>query len=323
MSVLPAIPLSAPGWVDGIAWSLAPDAAGLLDPRKLEFSQLRREGRLEQIKHGPHRTVWRIHLDHSTVYCKHCRIGSPRAFLRECLRPPKAKLEFQKARALAALGIPTVRPLAWGVRWRWFPGESFLVTQSLEGAVPLGRFLESAIPAAAPAQGASIRQRLALDLARFIARLHTAGVIHPDLHPANILINWAPGGPSHFYLIDLHAIRIGAPLDHAAAQANLILLNRWFVLRTGRTDRLRFWREYSRLRGFPFDAAVEWESATWQSNLAFWRSRDRRPCGTNRYFRKIQSPVAAGNAVRDLDGGILRQLLADPDAPYRDPEVAS
>jgi hypothetical protein len=61
------------------------------------------------------------------------------------------------------------------------------------------------------------------------------------------------------------------------------MLNRWFVLRVGRADRLRFWRSYCRLRihlercpALQADLARDLERRTWASNLQFWRGRDQR-----------------------------------------------
>lgn len=58
---------------------------------------------------------------------------------------------------------------------------------------------------------------------------------------------------------------------------------------------------------------------TWRSNLRFWRNRDRRCLGTNRYFYRVRTGEIVGHAVRDLDPKVLDRLLADPDAPFQTP----
>ncbi len=63
------------------------------------------------------------------------------------------------------------------------------------------------------------------------------------------------------------------------------------------------------------------EERTWQSNLRFWAARDHRSLVTNRYYRKVCSPVAVGHSVSDLDRTALDQFLADPDEPFRRPGV--
>src|SRR5207248_1116756 len=87
------------------------------------------------------------------------------------------------------------------------------------------------------------RRELIEALAAFVARLHEAGVTHPDLHPGNLLVREV-AGHREFFLIDVHDIQLGPPLSRAARRANLALLNRWFQIRSTRTDRLRFWRAY-------------------------------------------------------------------------------
>src|SRR5438067_506 len=76
-----------------------------------------------------------------------------------------------------------------------------------------------------------------------------AGGRHADLHPGNLLLR--PGHEPTLYLVDLHAVRLGPPLTEAARRANLAVLNRWFMLRAGRTDRLRFWHAYDAARRQP------------------------------------------------------------------------
>jgi hypothetical protein len=137
------------------------------------------------------------------------------------------------------------------------------------------------------------------------------------------------------------------------------MLNRWFSLRAGRTERMRFWRAYcgartadwpgfdsvnSRLPGKTLLAAIErpirparssvlglrkirlelahgLECQTVESNVDFWHRRDRRCLESNRSYRRIRAQGVVGHAVTDLDPAILEKLLADPDEPFRRPGV--
>src|SRR5262249_10239455 len=54
------------------------------------------------VKNGPHRTVERVEVAGVAAFWKHCRLLGLRGWLRQGLRPPKAKIEFDKALALAA-----------------------------------------------------------------------------------------------------------------------------------------------------------------------------------------------------------------------------
>ncbi len=133
------------------------------------------------------------------------------------------------------------------------------------------------------------------------------------------------------FLIDLYAVCLVAPLDWPGSRDNLVVLNRWFMLRTTRSDRLRCWRAYREARAFPVgsrlngpegrEAARDLEHRTLTSNLRFWRGKDRRCLGGNRWFRRVRSGVAAGHAAADLDPAVLAPLLADPDEPFRRPGI--
>src|SRR5262245_13227185 len=94
--VLPFDPRAA----RAIQWTFAPGVERI-EPTDLDLNTLQSDGRVTLVKHGPHRTVYRVQLQTGMVYWKHCRIYSSRSFLRECVRPPKALLEFDKALALA------------------------------------------------------------------------------------------------------------------------------------------------------------------------------------------------------------------------------
>jgi tRNA A-37 threonylcarbamoyl transferase component Bud32 len=291
----------------------------LLGPDGLRLDEWLRRGQARVVKHGPHRTVYRVVLPEVDCHVKHCRVHDARAWLRECARPSKARGEYERGLAVAARGVPTVTPLAVGEARGPRPGDSFLVTQTLD-AEPLGTFIEQN----ASALGARLRQRLTVALARFLARLHDAGVTHHDLHPNNLLLALDDDGEPRLHLIDLHAVRLGASLSRRSRRENLVVLNRWFVMRVGRSDRLRFWKEYadsSFRETINPESARDLEERTWRSNLLFWKARDRRCLESNRYYRPVRSAVAAGHAVSDLDRAALDALAGDPDAPFRRPGV--
>jgi tRNA A-37 threonylcarbamoyl transferase component Bud32 len=354
----------------GVRWCVAAEHSGrLLDAAGRPRGDALSPPDGPPVKQGPHRTVYRVLRAGQELFWKHCRLANLRAWCRELLRPPKAGLEFAKARALAGRGIPTVVPLAWGRRRRFGPADSFLITEALTDSEPLDRFLEQTLPRRPTAD----RFSLTVALGRFVARLHDAGVAHPDPHPGNLLVRWPAGGAPAFHLIDVHAVRLGRPLSWRARRANLVLFNRWFSMRASRSDRLRFWRSYltpraafhltprpPSLRGkgetragapgtgpstpetsslrspFPLREGGQGvrflgpgvrgtahlirdlERRTWRSNLRFWRARDRRRRGGHR-LRRVCGGGCVGFSAPDLDADWLDRLLADPDAPFRDP----
>jgi tRNA A-37 threonylcarbamoyl transferase component Bud32 len=309
----------------------------LFGPAGLRLDDWLRAGQAHVVKQGPHRTIYRVVLPGLGFYFKHYRVMDTRSWMRQRLRPAKARTEHDRAVDVAARGVPTVVPLGWGESCAG-PGDTFLLTRALENVEPLSAFIETTLPGLARRRQARLRQDLALALGRFLARVHQAGVCHRDLHAGNLLVGLEPGDQLRLYLIDLHAVRLGRPLGGRASRENLVIFNRWFILRSGRADRLRFWRAYhaERVGMGPGVGAVlasaadpasrkalaaELEERTQASNLRFWRNRDRRCLVSNRYYQTVRSAAAAGCAVRDLDAGTLAGLLADPDEPFRRPGV--
>jgi tRNA A-37 threonylcarbamoyl transferase component Bud32 len=278
-------------------------------------------GAARVVKNGPHRTVYRVSLPGVDFHLKHYHPAQARGWLRNLL-PSTARREYARTLALAARGVPTLEALAVGEsRPGTGPRSSYLITRTLPEARPLDGFLESELPAFPPRQQARLRQRLARALGRFLARLHDAGVTQRDLHPGNLLLRLSEQQPE-FFLIDVSAARLGAPLRWPARRANLVILNRWCMLRCPRSDRLRCWRAYEEQSGVQGpDKPADLERRTLASNLRFWRRHDARCLGTNRYFRRLRGGAVAGHAVADLDPPALAGLLADPDGPFESPDV--
>jgi tRNA A-37 threonylcarbamoyl transferase component Bud32 len=276
-------------------------------------------GQVTVVKQAPHRSIYRVELPDLDVFVKHYPLCDRRSWLRGLWRPSKARGEHDKAVALAARGIATVEPLAYAEA----PGASCLVTRTLPDVSPLNAFLTTALPALPEPRRGRLRRGIAAALGRFLAAMHDAGVMHADLHPGNLLLRLADDDEPLLYLVDLHAVRLGPPLSDARRLANLAVLNRWFVLRSAPSDRLRCWRAYEaarRLGARLGDAGARAvERLTWSSNLHFWRQRDRNCLGATRYFRPVGAGSVRGHAVADLDDAALAPFLADPDAPFRQP----
>jgi tRNA A-37 threonylcarbamoyl transferase component Bud32 len=306
----------------GIHWLILPAGEELFGPNGPDLAAWLADGSAELVKQGSQRSVYRVCLSGGTVFVKRCRINTPRAWLREIARPAKARLEFENAIALRERGITAVEPLAWGATHPMWPGDSLLVTRFLPGAVPLDLFLESRLPS-------RLRHSVARELGATLARMHDAGVAHPDPHPGNLLVEAASGRSPRFTLIDVHAVRFGGPLPWAESLENLVLLNRWFQLRATRSDRARFWSAYvGHRRTLPTDCpkalaamAIDVERRTERSNARFWTARLERYTRSNRQYRTARGRGVAGFATRDLPDEWLARLLADPDGPFRDPEA--
>ncbi len=266
------------------------------------------------VKENLQRTISRLETPAGAVYVKVCRVNTPRSFARELLRPAKARLEFENALELRRRGVRTVEPLAWGGARRWWPSESVVVTREAVGARDFLEVVE-ALPPSPRGRAGTARA-----FAGCLAALHEAGVDHPDPHPGNFIYH--PGAAA-FEVMDVHAVRLSGPLPWGRTLAALTLLNRYFQVRSGAAERLRFWRAYLAARP---SLAVGWkagasqlEAATRRSNLKFWTARLSRYTDDNRDSRRIQRGAYAGYAERDLPAEFVGQMLTDPDALFDAP----
>lgn len=307
--------------VGGLVWHTHPAATDLIPLLPTLFNH----PDAAVVKTNHQRTILRVPLQRGAVYVKRSRVNTPRAWARDILRPPKARLEFENAVRLRELGVPCAEPLAWAEADSLWPGESAVVTREEAGAVPLDEWLTGSL---SPVD----RRAVATALGRLFALMHSAGVAHPDPHPGNLLVRWDSDGP-RFVLLDVHAVRFGPPLWWDEVRANLVLFNRWFHLRAGRMDRARFWKEYlarraegvnpwvlpTTTRGMTPPARLEVETAV--SNRRFWAVRDDRYFGNNRQFRKVKGRDVRGHVVRELPDDVVEAWLADPDAVFAHPDA--
>ncbi len=301
----------------GVRWQMRPGLEHLFGADGLRLDEWLSSGQAHVVKHGPHRTVYHVSLPGLDFYLKHNRLADWRAKLRELVRPSKARIEHEHARAVAARQVPTFEPLALGEPCCGLaPRDSFLITRALPETRPLDSFLETTLPQWPARRQTRLRQRLAAALGGLLAHMHNAGIVHHDLHPGNLLLRLDACDRPELFLIDLHAICLGPPLSWRARRVNLILLNRWFSLRSTRSDRLRFWRAYDSATGLRSEAINDLERRTLASNLGMWRKLDRRCLGDNRHFRRICAGSVAGHAVADVAADTLAPLLANPDAPF-------
>lgn len=317
----------------GCRWHLPPGLHTLLlGPQGLRLPEWLEQGAATIVKKGPHRVVYRVQLGTLTFFVKHNLAPDWRAWLRQWIRPSKARMEFDRARGIAERGIDTVIPLGFGEPLtRFGNGESFLLTLALENTQPLQQFLATTLVAIGGLRHARLRQDLARQLGNWVARLHDAGICHNDFHAGNILVRLGVNDQIELFLVDLNAVHLGKPMKWRASLKNLVMLNRWFALRASRGDRLRFWRAYYKARFTritppgpacpqnPRILALDLERRTLRSNLYFWHRRDARCQENNRYYRKVKGPGTVGHAVADLDRADLKQLMADPDAPFLNP----
>jgi serine/threonine protein kinase len=309
----------------------------------LRLAEWLASGQAGIVKQGPHRAVYRVVLPRLDFIVKWYPATGKKHRVGGLVRASEARRECDQALAVAARGVPTVEPIAVGEARS---GSSCLLLRTLPAVQPLGPFLEWHLDECDPDRAGRLRRELARRLGEFLAQMHDAGVAHRDLHPGNLLLT-LEDGQARFHLADVQQVCLGQPLSWPASRANLVILNRWFMLRASRTDRLRFWHAYRAARrtpGWSDDCSAanasgnqvrrgvdpftslavrELERRALASNLRFWLAQDRRCLENNRYYRKVSSMVAVGHVVADLGPRAVAALLENPDAVFEQAKGAA
>ncbi len=237
------------------------------------------------VKCNVSRTVYRGTLENTDIYLKHFHKAGFGQRLKEAIVGSDADREIRSAVHLRANGVATPEPIAavgkGDVQWiatkavpSSQPGDAWYVDQVARG--PAGkRDIELALVA----------------LAEMVANMHTAGVIHRDLHCGNVLVR-TDGETPRLVLVDLHRIKRSRHLSRRLKASNLGQLLHDRLDRSTRTQQLRFLKHYLRITGAS-GSLRGWqvlisESARKHRKLLYTQ-RDRRIRKRNRYFSPIET----------------------------------
>lgn len=297
--------------------------ARLLPSGRLPREVWESEGCMSTVKSGPHRAVFRVESPVGNLFVKTYRVVGWAGRVLHLVRRPAAWREWNSIRAIAAAGIPTVDPLAVGsVKSGIWMRESWLVTQEIEGVVPLDEFVTHDLGHAA--RPARTRGELATRLGRLIGTMHAAGFVHRDLHAGNVLVRMENGEPS-LWLIDLHEIRRLGTVSFEAARSNLALFDHFFLGLATYSDRRRFfdsWRD-----AFAQDSTVAGARSTCRDVDAFCRAaEDSAFAKRDRKWRRGNRRLIVADAKNVVCRGLAllgkERLKALRDAPQRLAELA-
>jgi len=158
----------------------------------------------------------------------------------------RGQAEFYLLREMRSLGLPAVRPVAFGARrLGHFVGACFLITEEAPDALNLTTFARD-VMIGRETLSPTLRVAIVRQFARQVARIHATGFAHGQLFWRNVLIRFGPTGDPEFLFLDVRPRRggrhIGRPsqwwiteLGHLAASA---------LPFTTRSERLLFLTEY-------------------------------------------------------------------------------
>ncbi len=296
-------------------WAALADWEPLLfDGEGLRLGQWRAAGQLRVLKHGAHRTVYRVVLPNRSLFVKRYRRSRLADALGHLVRASAARREWHKAAEVTRRGIAAVHPVAWSEELAGgLVRDNYLVTEAVEPGLSLDRYVLEVLPGLPADTQQTARQRLMEGVARFIAAIHQAGIVHDDFHPGNVLLRLdscdADGSAAcdrfELCLVDLPGVRFSASLKWPAALRSLITWDAGWREQTSRGDRLRFLQAYLRAR--PDLDAPDWQTAVqllergsrdYSRRVA--RRRDKRSLRTNRDFAALRFPGREAHGVRSV-----------------------
>ncbi|VAX40631.1 hypothetical protein MNBD_PLANCTO02-1402 [hydrothermal vent metagenome] len=215
----------------------------LLKPAGLKMTQWNRNGQLEIIKNGPHRTVYHLKLLSGGYFLKHFKADDKKTKLRQLVTSCRAELEYRAVQRVAELGIPTFETVAIGKQYQftnWGVTDNYLVSKEITNVISVQDYVNNtghAIPAI-------VRHQLATKLGDIVGTLHNGGLLHRDLHSDNLLMKITDDQQLHLWLIDLHAVSFVKKISIQQIEKNLSLLIPSFFRHLTKSDFLRFFCSY-------------------------------------------------------------------------------
>ena len=137
--------------------------------------------------------------------------------LKSRFRSSSAKRAWNNSSILVRRGIPTPSPIAYlEQRKRHRVEESYFIMEWLKNVEEIRYPLMTL-------SGPPL-QSLVEALARFVYKIHSAGILHRDLSDGNILLRTKPEGGFHFFLVDTKRIRYPGKIGRLLAVGNLVRL---------------------------------------------------------------------------------------------------
>lgn len=322
-------------------WSVPPELADeLLATHGLRLKEWRQQGRVEVVKTGRHRTVYRLNLRVGRFYSKHYKVPDWRAMLQNLVQPCKAKCEWRAATQVAAVGIDTMCPVAvgWTKHGPWTT-DSWFLSREIEDVQTVHDFVTDSLGRLPSAQRTAVRRQLAVRLGELTGRLHGGGLLHRDFHAGNLLIRRLPDDSLRLWLIDLHALAVRRRLRLRQIERNLALLSHFFSHASTRTDRLRFFRSYWNTRqeaAASGQSPLRWvsgqnyrrvvrriESFCNTSLLRTFRKGDRKWLRENRRLIIADTKHRLCRGVTWLGRDCITEIRNDPERLFADGNVRS
>lgn len=208
----------------------------------------------------------------------------------------RGQAEFRLLNEMRLLGLPAVRPVAYGSRRAGhFVRACFLITEEVPDARNLTTFARDV---ATGRQTLRHGQRMLITqrFAHQVAELHAAGFAHGQLFWRNVLLRFGPTGEPEFFFLDVRPRRGGRRLGRP---------RRWWVHElahlaasglpfTTRSERMRFLVEYFGARRLPPD--IKRHIREIDRLAQRWRQHERQRIKMNDLFDEWNRQLEAEGA---------------------------
>ena len=218
------------------------------------------------------RENWRLELPTAsgavTAYLKKHRSRSWRSLFGAALARSPGRVEAENIARLTELGVPTMRPIAYGEALQAVGlVESFVMTEELRGYIPLDDMLRARRSSSHDGGRRGLRRLLAA-VAHVAARFHASGFNHRDFYGCHFFIQESAAGRFDVRLIDLQRVQrrrwlrrrwivkdlaqlaYSTPRDAVRTTDAIFFFKRYLGVRKLRPDDKRLWRRVlARMRG--------------------------------------------------------------------------
>jgi len=184
-------------------WTVYNGAARDIVLSALQTSKIHNRASAHVIKDNPVRSVYTPHHLPDLII-KEYRVRGIGNLMKYVFKRSKAAAESRGEQFCRDATIPVPDVLAWGENRRFgLLRQACLIERRIGDAVGLGHYIRDHLATSPRAHRAQTMR----DVGALLARVHNAGLSHPDFHPGNILVRPNSARDSNLFLIDLHAIR--------------------------------------------------------------------------------------------------------------------
>ena len=237
----------------------------------------------ELVKQTRDMTVYRGEINGINAYIKQFHPQSLTGKIRKALGFKEALREMQFATLLNNAEIHTPRPMAAETGHN-----NWLVVRAIEHFMPADKWHIQQLQRGT--EGRKNIKKANVALARMIGKMHSAGILHCDLHCENLLIRTDTDKPTPV-LVGLHHLKHHKRLNRRQMARNLSQLYRDRVFFSTRSDQLRFLKQYL---SFAPKIGLLWgwlyliELFALRESDRQYRNEDSRIFATNSFFTKLK-----------------------------------